>query len=83
MLNLYRAFNTRHGVMVIGQPVTGKTTIVKILVEVINEIYEVEYKIHEMNFKLAKAQKLGLEVKKDDDGTVKCCNVEDLNKNLL
>jgi type IV secretory pathway ATPase VirB11/archaellum biosynthesis ATPase len=50
VLNLYCAINRRHGVMVIGQPVTGKTTIIKLLLEVINEINAIELKTHLFNF---------------------------------
>ena len=49
VLNLYSAINRRHGVMVIGQPVTGKTTIIKLLLEVINEINAIELKTHLFN----------------------------------
>jgi len=70
VLNLYRAINTRHGVMVIGQPVTGKTTIIKLLIEVINEIHAVELKTHLFNFQRSKASTLNINILVDSEGKI-------------
>ena len=70
-LNVYRALKLRHGVMVVGAPVTGKTTLIKLLAEVTNQINREDFKIREYYYRLDRAAALDIKVKTLDDYRLK------------
>ena len=60
---IYEALESRHGIMVVGQPTTGKSTSISILEDVMRQLQLREFQQKRNHFLRTKAQKLGIPVK--------------------
>ena len=63
ILNVNAAINSRHGVMVVGTPISGKTASIKTFVEVLDKLHRREFGERYISFMLRKASNLGVPVK--------------------
>jgi len=60
IFNIYEAIISRHGIMVVGRPTSGKTTSIRMLQDTLNTLHMKEYSEKKVRFMKAKAQKMGI-----------------------
>ena len=61
--NIYEALLSRHGIMVVGQPVSGKTTSLRILQDTLNALHVKESGQRTIAFQRLKAQRMGIQTR--------------------
>lgn len=61
VIHLYDTVMIRHGVMVVGSTMTGKTTSIQLLQECLNRSRENELEERIQEFKIKKAKKIALQ----------------------
>lgn len=60
---IYEALESRHGIMIVGRPTSGKSTSIRMLQDVLHQLYLKEYNQKSNHFLRVKAQKLGIPIK--------------------
>ena len=63
MININDALNTRHGIMVVGEPISGKTASIKLIFEVLNTLHNEEFDEKYEFFMRTKARNLSIPIK--------------------
>ena len=67
VLNLEEAVSNRHGILVVGKPMAGKSTAIKILTETLQQLFTEEIAARRNNFLLQKGERLGIPTTMEDD----------------
>ena len=60
VFNIYEALNSRHGIMILGPPTSGKTTCIRIMQDVLTTLHQREYQAKTLTFQKQKAMKMGI-----------------------
>ena len=63
VLNINDAVNSRHGIMVVGPPLSGKTQSIGTFTDTLDKLHKREFNGKYVKFMLLKAKKLGIDVK--------------------
>ena len=64
MLNINSAVNARHGIMIVGPPISGKTQSTKTYTEALEKLHKREFNDKYVDFMVQKGEKLGIATKK-------------------
>lgn len=70
VLNIIAAMPMRHGIMVTGAIMAGKTTSLKIVVDALHSLHRMEVQQKTALFKTQKAKTLGIKYETDENGDV-------------
>ena len=61
--NIFEALTSRHGIMILGQPTSGKTTCIRMLQDVLNALHHREWRSKLRQFQRAKARRMGIKTR--------------------
>jgi broad-specificity NMP kinase len=68
--NIYEALSSRHGIMIVGRPTSGKTTSIRILQDVLTQLHLKEFTQKQNMFLKTKAERMGILTKTIKDRLV-------------
>ena len=63
IINVNDALHSRHGLMIVGKPMAGKTTSVKMLLDALNRLHVKEWEEKYTVFMRRKGRRLGIKCK--------------------
>ena len=63
VLNISEAVHSRHGIMVVGQPISGKTQSLRVFMDTMDKLHKREFNQQYVKFMLKKAERLEVEAK--------------------
>ena len=82
ILNVYEAIMSRHGVMIVGEAMVGKSKILSTMVEVMNLLHQQELREKIRDFMINKAESMGV-IWRDYDGQIVPKVKDQLLENML
>ena len=70
IIDIYEAIMSRHGVMIVGEAMSGKSKVLQIMIDVMNLMHAAEVKVKIRDFMIEKAERMGVETKKNEEGNI-------------